>query len=109
MLVWVRDLWLSGLCTSLLVTDCDFNLRLEVIFPFVVPVTVFLAYLIQEQVFSVASEYLYWVYSQAKSTAKEVRNVSVHVIVSAVTYTGGTGVDVKKGKDKIYLKEGVVH
>lgn len=47
-------------------------------------------------------------HSQAKSTAKEERNVSVHVIVSAVTYTGGTGVDVKKGKDKIYLKEGVV-
>ena len=62
----------------------------------------------QEQVFSVASEYLHCVYSQAKSTAKEVRNVSVHAIVSAVTYTGGTGVDVKKGKDKIYLKEGVV-
>lgn len=43
-----------------------------------------------------------------KSTAKDSRNVSVRVIVSPVTYTGGTGSSVKKGQDKIHLKEGEV-
>ena len=39
---------------------------------------------------------------------KESRSVSVHVVVSAVSYTGGTGSRVKKGQGKISLSEGIV-
>ena len=43
---------------------------------------------------------------QMKSKTQEARSVSVSVIVSAVTYTGGTGSTVKKGQDSVHLTAG---
>ena len=41
-----------------------------------------------------------------KSKAKKARNVSVRVLVSAVTYTGTTGSSIQKGQDTIHLEKG---
>ena len=42
-----------------------------------------------------------------RNKAQDARNVSVHVIISAVTYTGGTGNTIKRGQDNVALRAGV--
>jgi transglutaminase 1 len=39
-----------------------------------------------------------------RNKAQDARNVSVHVIISAVTYTGGTGNTIKRGQDNVALR-----